>query len=66
MLIIGGEADAEIAQLEERDLAKVEATSSNLVFRSITQGAFEKYMAHPGKYSLCETSCVMEYVLIVW
>lgn len=30
---------AEVAQLVERDLAKVEATSSRLVFRSIKKGA---------------------------
>jgi hypothetical protein len=65
MLSTKGESDAEIAQSEERDLAKVEATSSNLVFRSITQGAFEKCMAQPGKYSHCETLSVMDYVPIV-
>jgi hypothetical protein len=39
MLASAGAAGAEVAQLIERDLAKVEATSSNLVFRSIMKGA---------------------------
>ena len=40
MLASAGGAGAEVAQLVEHDLAKVEATSSILVFRSITKSAF--------------------------
>jgi hypothetical protein len=44
-----GRIIAELAQLVERDLAKVEATSSSLVFRSMTQGAFARKVHGPAR-----------------
>ena len=57
-------ADAEIAQLVERNHAMVEATSSNLVFRSRTKNITSHIfvcMAEPGaRLALCSVFFVVE------
>jgi hypothetical protein len=57
-----GGTGAEIAQSVERDPSKVEATSSTLVFRSMTKGAFNSAWPsqddrHPAS---CQAPSVME------